>query len=144
MGLDPLPIQHGQSLRRYLEGRPAEKPRDWIFSEYLENEEAYIKTKEWKYIFCSGKRPRQDGYQTDRPTPGRYKRLYNLRTDPDEFTDIAAEHLQLVARFEALMLERFRATHPDREREPATLSREEAIEFYLKPRDAPPLSGRRG
>ena len=38
------------------------------------------------------------------------------------------------------MLDRFRATHPDREREPQRLNRAEAIEFYLPPRDgsAPP------
>jgi hypothetical protein len=110
-----------------------------VFSEYLENEEAYIKTKEWKFIFCSGRRPRQDGYQTDNPTPGRYKRLYHLNTDPSEFTDLSTAQPQLVAKFETLMLDRFRMTHPDRDHEPIGLSREEAIEFYLRPRDAPPL-----
>jgi choline-sulfatase len=144
MGLEALPIQHGQSLRPYLEGRAVETPRAWIFSEYLENEEAYIKTDDWKFIFCSGKRPRQDGYQTDHPTPGRYKRLYHLGTDPGEFRDVAAEQPELAAKFETLLLERFQATHPDREREPASLSREEAIEFYLTPRDAPPLPERGG
>ncbi|HEY6988555.1 MAG TPA: sulfatase-like hydrolase/transferase [Bryobacteraceae bacterium] len=135
IGLEPLPVQHGQSLRPYLEGRAMSRRRDHIFSEYLENEEAYIKTKEWKYIFCSGKRARKDGYQTDRPTPGRYKRLYDLKTDPGEFTDVSKTHPDLTARFEGLMLERFRKTHPDRESEPQSVTREEAIEFYLKPRD---------
>ena len=139
LNLDPLPIQHGQSLRPYLEGRAMPTPRDRIFSEYFENEEAYIRTKEWKFIFCSGKRPRQDGYQTDNPTPGRYKRLYNLRSDPGEFIDVAAAQPDQVAKFESSMLARFRATHPDRDSEPAGLSREESIEFYLHPRDAPPL-----
>ena len=36
------------------------------------------------------------------------------------------------------MLDRFRTTHPDREQEPSGLTREEAIEFYLRPRDAAP------
>ena len=35
------------------------------------------------------------------------------------------------------MLDRFRATHPDRESEPQRLSVPEAIEFYLPPRDLP-------
>lgn len=135
MGLEPLPVQHGQSLRPYLEGRAMSGRRDHIFSEYLENEEAYIKTKEWKYIFCSGKRARKDGYQTDRPRPGRYKRLYDLKSDPGEFTDVSKAHPDLTARFEGLMLKRFRKTHPDRESEPQRLTREEAIEFYLRPRD---------
>jgi choline-sulfatase len=136
MGLDPLPVTHGQSLRPYLEGRAPEHPRDHIFSEYLENEEAYIKTAEWKYIFCSGKRARKDGYEIDNPTPGRYRRLYDLRNDPGEFTDVAQKRPELVAKFEGLMLDRFRGTHPDREKEPQRLARAEAIEFYLRPRDA--------
>jgi len=136
MGLDPLPVTHGQSLRPYLEGRAMEHPRDHIFSEYLENEEAYIKTAEWKYIFCSGKRARKDGYEIDNPTPGRYRRLYDLRSDPDEFTDVAQKHPELVDKFGDLMLGRFRTTHPDREKEPQRLARAEAIEFYLRPRDA--------
>jgi choline-sulfatase len=142
MDLPPLPLQHGQSLRPYLEGRAMEKPRDHVFSEYLENEEAYIKTKEWTYIFCSGKRARQDGYQTDRPTPGRYNRLYHLKSDPSEFTDVAKSHPGTVAKFEGLLLDRFRSTHPDHASEPIGLSREEAIEFFLAPRDAPPVTSR--
>lgn len=140
LGLPPLPVQHGQSLRPYLEGRAMAQARDHVFSEYLENEEAYIKTKEWKYIFCSGKRARQDGYPTDRPTPGRYRRLYNLKNDPGEFTDVAAKHPDVVNQLAGLMLERFRATHPEREMEPAGASRDAAIEFYLRPRDAPPIA----
>ena len=33
------------------------------------------------------------------------------------------------------MLERFRGTHPEAVSEPQRLSRAEAIEFYLRPRD---------
>jgi choline-sulfatase len=139
LNLEPLPVQHGQSLRPYLEGRTMDRPRDHIFSEYLENEEAYIKTKEWKYIFCSGKRARQDGYQTDRPTPGRYRRLYDLKDDPGEFTDVTARHPEIADRLAGLLLERYRATHPERAAEPAGVSRDEATEFYLRPRDAQPI-----
>lgn len=138
MELDPLPVMHGQSLRPYLRGSAPDRPRDHIFSEYLENEEAYIRTKDWKYIFCSGKRAREDGYRTDHPAPGRYHRLYNLKEDPGEFTDVAAAQPAKVDEFQTLLLRRFRSTHPDREAEPARATREEAIEFYLRPRDAPP------
>ena len=138
MGLDPLPVMHGHSLRPYLEGRRMAQPRDHIFSEYLENEEACIRTAEWKYIFCSGRRRRTGGYATANPAPGRYRRLYHLKSDPGEFTDVAAKHPGVVTKMEDLMLQRFRATHPDREREPQRLNRAEAIEFYLPPRDTPP------
>jgi len=109
--------------------------RDHIFGEYLENEEAYIRTPAWKYVFCSGQRERTDGYKTANPTPGRYRRLYDLKKDPGEFTDVASKHPQLVEQFENLMLVRFRSTHPNREMETERLSRAEAIEFYLPPRD---------
>jgi arylsulfatase A-like enzyme len=136
MRLDPLPVTHGQSLRPYLEGRRPPHRRDHIFSEYLENEEAYITTFEWKYILCSGKRARQDGYEIEVATPVRYRRLYDLRNDPGEFTDVASKHPDLITKFDGLLLDRFRATHPDREMEPQGLNREEAIDFYLRPRDA--------
>ena len=135
MNLDPLPIQHGHSLRPYLEARKMDQPRDHVFTEYLENEEAYIRSGRWKYMICSGRRARTDGYVVDNPTPGRYRRLYDLASDPGEFHDVAAKNAGVVATLEGLMLERFRRTHPDAAAEPQRLSREEAIEFYLRPRD---------
>jgi arylsulfatase A-like enzyme len=143
MGLDPLAVMHGHTLRPYLEGRRMDNRRDHIFSEYLENEEAFIRTPEWKYVLCSGRRERTDGYKTDNPTPGRYRRLYDLKNDPGEFTDVAAKHPEMVEKLENLMLQRFRSTHPDREKEPQRLRRAEAIEFYLAPRD-PVAAGRGG
>jgi arylsulfatase A-like enzyme len=136
MGLDALDVMHGRSLRPYLEQGRSAQPRDHIFSEYLENEEAFIRTAKWKYVFCSGARARTDGYQITNPTPGRYRRLYDLEADPGEFTDVAARNPAVVVELSALMLKRFRDTHPEAEREPQGLSRDEAIEFYLTPRDA--------
>jgi arylsulfatase A-like enzyme len=133
---DPLPGQHGQSLRPYLESKRMASPRDHIFSEYLENEEATIRTARWNFIHCSGKRERGDGYKTDNPTPGRYVRLYDLEKDPGEFTDVARKHPDVVTRLESLMLDRFRKTHPDAPSEPPRLSIAEAIDWYLRPRDA--------
>jgi choline-sulfatase len=130
-GIDPLPVQHGQSLRAYTEGKRASKPRDHIFSQYLENEEVFVRTGRWKYIFCSGKRKRTDGYLIDNPAPGRYERLYDLKSDPGEFIDVARQHADVVKRMQDLILKRYRATHPEAEREP----REGALEFYVRPRD---------
>jgi len=135
LDLPSLPVMHGKSLRPYLEGKPSPNARDHIFSEYLENEEAFIRTETHKLIYCTGRRARTDGYQTDDPTPGRYKWLYDLKTDPGEFTDISAKNPPVVARLENLMLARFRATHPEAEAEPANMSIEEAIDWYLRPRD---------
>jgi choline-sulfatase len=136
LGADPMPITHGRSLRPKLEGRRMPRPRDHIFGEYLENEEAYIRTDRHKFIFCSGKRERQDGYKTDDPTPGRYVRLYDLKRDSGEFTDVSRKYPEVVERLEKLMLDRFRQTHPEAEKEPEGTTLEESIEWYLRPRDA--------
>jgi hypothetical protein len=61
--------------------------------------------------------------------------LYDLRADPGEFHDVATRHPDVVEKMERLMLDRFRATHPESAAEPARVSRAEAIEFYLRPRD---------
>lgn len=138
LGAEPLPIQHGTSLRPYLEGKRPARPRDHIFSQYLENEEVCVRTDRYKFVFCSGKRERQDGYKTGNPTPGRYVRLYDLKSDPGEFTDIAKRRPELVARFKAVILDRYMKTHPEAAQLPKGLGADEAIEFFLRPRDAAP------
>lgn len=134
LGVDPLPVEHGSSLRPYLEGKRV-NPRDHVFSEYLENEEAFVRTDRWKFIFCSGRRARGDGYLTDNPTPGRYVRLFDLENDPGEFTDVAAKNPAAVEQMKKLVLARFRATHPEAAQEPRRLSLDEAIDWYVRPRD---------
>jgi choline-sulfatase len=136
LGGEPLPVMHGHSLRPYLEGSRPAAPRDHIFSQYLENEEACVRTERHKFILCSGKRKRTDGYETENPTPGRYIRLYDVKRDPGEFTDIAAKEPEVVARLQKLMLDRFRNTHPEAEQLPKGLDERESIEWFLRPRDA--------
>lgn len=136
LGAPELPVRHGDSLRPWLEGKAAGKRRDHIFSEYIENEEAFIRTATHKFIHCSGKRKRTDGYLIDNPTPGRYVRLYDLRADPGEFTDIATKQPKLVEQMQRLMLERFRATHPEAAQEPKNGVVADVLDWYLRPRDA--------
>lgn len=136
MGLAPLPVQHGQSLRPYLEGRKQKSPRQHIFSQYLENEEVFAADNRWKYIFCTGARKRTDGYETGNPTPGRYQRLYDRKSDPGEFIDVAAKNSEVVRELQSRILGRFRNTHPEAQSEPKGLPNEEALSFYVRPRDA--------
>ena len=136
LGVDRFAVEHGQSLRPYLERRKPERQRASIFSEYLENEEACVRSTRWKYAHCSGKRERTDGYKTDHPTPGRTVRLYDLSKDPGEFRNVAAKYPEMVRELSQLMLKRFRETHPETGSEPPKLATPEAIEWYLRPRDA--------
>lgn len=133
LGLEALPVQHGRSLRPLLEG--GDMGRDHIVSEYLENEEAFVRSKRWKFVYCSGKRARQDGYIVENSTPGRYQRLYDLRQDPSEMNSVAGGHPDVVTGMKSLLLERFRETHPDAASEPTRASVEELLDFYLRPRD---------
>jgi choline-sulfatase len=130
LDLDPMPGQHGQTLA----GKRARR-RDHVVAQYLENEEAFVRTERWKYIYGTGERKRQDGYETENPTPGPYERLFDLRSDAGEFVNVAGRHPELARRMQDLWLARMRATHPEREREPAG-GRAEVMRFYLRPRDA--------
>ncbi len=136
MGLDPLPVLHGQSLRPYLEGKRPSKPRDHIVSQYLENEECFVRTSRWKYMFCTGQRKRTDGYLIQNPTPGRRQRLFDRKADPGEFNDVAAKNPAAVREMQDLLLARYRKTHPEVDKEPGNLSSEDALAWYVRPRDA--------
>jgi arylsulfatase A-like enzyme len=106
-----------------------------VFSEYLENEEAHLRSKIWKLVYCSGRRARRDGYETDDPTPGRYVRLFDLREDPDELTNVARQRLEIVTSYQEVMLAFFRNSHPDARHEPRRMSTEQLLDWYLRPRD---------
>ncbi len=130
-----LSVQHGQSLRPYLEGRKHPSARQSIVSEYPENEEVYVRTDRWKLIHGSGRRARRDGLATANPTPGRYRLLYDMQRDPQELHNLAAQHPAVVKDLQQTALERFRKTHPDAPNEPTGVPLEDALEFYLPPRD---------
>lgn len=139
LDVKPFDVRHGQSLKPYLKGSRVAKPRQEIFSEYLENEEACIRTKDWKFVQCSGKRARTDGYAiAGNNTPGRYYRLFDLKADPNEFHNVADKHPDVVKKLSGIMLTRFRSTHPDSHQEPPNMAMADAIDWYLRPRDTPP------
>jgi choline-sulfatase len=122
LGAEPFPKTHGRDLFR-------DKPREEIFSEYLENEEAALLWDRWKLIYTTGRRARKDGYETDNPTPGRIVRLYDQKADPGEFTDVSKKHPALVQALTAKVEAKFQQTHP----EPGL-----KLDDYLRPRDARP------
>lgn len=138
LGLARLPVEHGRSLLPYTEGRKPKAVRDHIVSEYLENEEVFVRDARWKYVYCSGRRKREDGYLTASPTPGRYERLFDLESDPGEFTDVAAKYPSQRRRMRDLALLRFRETHPDAGSEPRGRDAADSLDFYLRPRDGAP------
>lgn len=120
LGSERLPQTHGRDL---FQGAAREE----IFSEYLENEEAALLWDRWKLVYTTGRRHRQDGYETDNPTPGRIVRLFDQKSDPGEFRNVAAQYPALVQSLSKRLEAKFQETHP----EPGL-----SLDDYLRPRDA--------
>jgi choline-sulfatase len=116
LDLCSLPISQdmqGKSLRPLLAGETSQH-RPHVFIEYAPNEEAAIRTAQWKLVYLAGLHERDDGYKTGTPPGGREIRLYDLLNDPHELENLAdrpqhagiqrqllvrlAEHLQATAR----------------------------------------------
>jgi choline-sulfatase len=136
LGAKPFSATHGSSLAEYLRTGQSGSRREFIFSEYLENEEACIRTDTWKVVYSSGKRRRLDGYRTDDLLHGRSIRLYQLKNDPGEFQNCASQHPDVVDGLLQQMLNIFRAAHPEASTEPPGFDVNNALDWYLWPRDA--------
>ncbi len=71
-----------------------------------------VRTKEWKDIFTTGKQDLSLGYETGLGPSGRDQRLYDMRDDPNEFTDLAddANSADVIRDMQARMLDIFQRT----------------------------------
>jgi choline-sulfatase len=141
----PAQVQ-GRSLVGLLEGT-TDRHREQVFVEYAENEEALVRTDRWKLVYCTGKRQRQDGYETGRPLPGRTVRLYDLEQDPDEMHNLAGlpKHAARVAELTSLLAEHLKRTARQPELIPRGGDVHAVLEFCLQPRDvAPEVPPKRG
>jgi choline-sulfatase len=134
----PATVQ-GQSLAALLRGE-AKRHRDHVIVEYAENEEAMIRSERWKLIYCTGKRARQDGYATGRPSPGRTIRLYDEENDPEEMTNLGGrpEQARRVADLTARLAEHMKRTAREPEPVPKDGDVHKVLEFCLQPRDVKP------
>jgi arylsulfatase A-like enzyme len=134
----PATVQ-GKSLAPLLRDE-VKTHRNHVVVEYSENEEAMIRTERWKFIYCTGKRHRQDGYATGRPLPGRTIRLYDEENDPEEMTNLAGrpEHGHLIADFTAQLAEHLKRTARQPELIPKDGDVHAVLEYCLQPRDVKP------
>ncbi len=125
----------GINLLPIIEGKQTEG-RDYVFSEYYDTEEAMIRDHRYKLIFSSGKRRRQDGYQTGLPLPGRIVRLYDMKNDPHEMKNLADQpkYENMIVIMKKEMLKRFKH-HTLADQLPAGLSLEEKLEWFLQYRE---------
>jgi arylsulfatase A-like enzyme len=134
VGAATMGTLHGESLVSLITGRTS-RGKEFVFSEYLDDNKAMIRTDQWKYIFTSGKSDLGLGYETGAGPPGRDERLYNLKEDPQEFHDLAdnPKHADVLADLRSKMLEVFISTHPKASHLPEGLSIQAQLEWFCEP-----------
>jgi arylsulfatase A-like enzyme len=136
LGIDPVPSAQGKSFLPVLK-EPGKEHKSFVFAEFLEDNKAMIASKDWKYIFTSGKKDLDMGHQTGYPAPGIYHRLYDLAHDPEETTNLAydPENKQLVDDFQQKMLNVFLETSPYVDEVPEGFTDTGKLVWFCEPRD---------
>jgi arylsulfatase A-like enzyme len=114
----PATVQ-GRSLVPVLSGQ-TDRHRQQVFASYAHNEEAMVSDGRWKLVYYRGRRVRDDGYDPRRPLAGPVVKLFDLKNDPDEMTNLAArpEHAARVRAMTAQLADHLRQTARQPERVP--------------------------
>ncbi|WP_319592484.1 sulfatase-like hydrolase/transferase [uncultured Draconibacterium sp.] len=111
--------------------------RDYVFSEYLQDNMAMVATKDWKYIFHTGSRDLSIGYATGSGPSGIFHGLYNLNDDPTEGKNEAnnKKNKNVLTELQNVMLQHFNETHPDAADCPQGLTLPGKLVWFCEPRD---------
>lgn len=133
LGVEPLQEAQGTSLMPLLTGKTSEH-KEYVFSEFLVDNKAMIRTPDWKYIFTTGKTDLGQGYATGNPPPGITHRLYDMNGDPNETKDLANDprYGEVVEELQMKMLEVFERTHPLAGKLPEGLTVEQQLVQYCE------------
>lgn len=136
MGMEAHDALQGESLLPLLTGQGA-AIREYVFSEYLEDNLAMVASKKWKYVFTTGKRDLGLGYATGKGASGVVHMLYDLEHDPRETTNLACEEVQsvLVDSLQNVMLQKFMETHPMAQYVPSGLNTTGKLIWFCEPND---------
>ena len=138
LGVDPMPTAQGRTLVPLLRGE-TDRHRDFIFSQYHADNLAGVRTERWKYMFTTGAHDLSFLFPTGYGPSGRHQRLFDLRQDPAEFTNLAADpqHKAVLEDLQLKMESVFLETDPRAARLPEGLSIEERLEWFLEPPEGP-------
>ena len=139
LGVTPLQESQGRSLRPFLKNDSVNF-RQVVFSEFLADNKAMVRTEKWKYIFTSGKHDLAQGYATGHEPTGIRHRLYDLKEDSGETHDVSGDpaNLVILESLQLKMLEIFKETHPRAGELPEGLSEEEQLVWFCEPPDDNP------
>lgn len=136
IGKPELNEVQGKSFEPLIKGERTVH-REYVFSEYLQDNMAMVATREWKYIFHTGSRDLGIGYFTGNGPSGIFHGLYNLKLDKSEGSNLAyyPEHKSVLDNMQEMMLLHFIETHPDAENCPQNLTTEGKLVWFCEPRD---------
>lgn len=136
LGIPEYEGLQGESLLPLLSGAE-EKGGNYVFAEYLEDNMAMVASRQWKYVFTTGKRDLGLGYATGYGPPGVRHSLYDLKNDSRETTNLAyrEEYTGMVDSLQQVMLERFMVTHPRAGEVPEGLNLTGKLIWFCEPRD---------
>jgi arylsulfatase A-like enzyme len=134
LGVRPMKSVQGESFAPLLTN-PELSHREHVFSEFLPDNMAMVRTEQWKYIFTSGRHDLAMGYETGNPPSGITHRLYDVIEDPDEFRNLATDfdHAEPLRELQNLMVNRFQQTHPLAGDLPDGLSIDETLAWFCEP-----------
>ncbi|MFP4547821.1 MAG: sulfatase [Fidelibacterota bacterium] len=126
----------GKSILPILTGQTA-RVKEYVFSEFLEDNKAMVATQDWKYVFTTGKRDLGLQYKTGYGPLGVTEKLYDLREDPKEHRDVShkPENALQLEKLRNKMLEIFMQTHPDADNCPEKLNTIGKLIWFCEPRD---------
>lgn len=135
-GNQTLNETQGKSFLKALTDEASEH-KSIAFSEYLEDNLAMVCTKDWKYIFTTGRRDLGIGYQTGYGPSGIVHRLYDLKNDPTESRNVSGlpENAETLKQLQQEMLQVFMNTHPESALCPKDLTLEGKLVWFCEPRD---------
>lgn len=132
------PEVQGRSLVPLLDGR-TDRHRDQVFVEYAWADEAMVRDDRWKLVYIRGQRRRPDGYDPgeEYPLPGPTLLLFDTRTDPGEFTNLAGhpEHRQRVEHYVSLLAAHLKKTSRLPENIPDTNDAMKILDYCTQPHD---------
>ncbi len=95
----------GISILPLLEGRKGQKEHENLYFEFAERNSQASREGDWKLIHLGINSKDSDGAPADR-----YE-LYNLASDPEETTDVAASHPEIVEHLKEIMVSSHVSSH---------------------------------